>query len=375
MIYPILFLLCTLVFFLSSRTKGALRALLVGTGLFLPCFIAAVRDRTVGTDVMVYGWWTFRDAQMLGLKDFIDEYEGVSGIGFNLLSWIVSNSTHSFEVYLFTLQALTIVPFFLSLRFFRVERLWFGMLIYFLVFYLNSLNLMKQMIAVSICLYSVRFAFDKRPLPFFLLTVVAMSFHQTAIVNVLVYVVVRCVMNAGDRRPFLCREQIKILAVFVGIAFVFILSFGRDIVAALAFLKESYAYQANASSATVGTIAYVLMLDILIPFFVLSFGKSKEKAKKSQGYEGRGIFLSLGLLSLFGVMGLMLNAVAESLARFSFYGMSFIPNYFAAAEEYGVVGKRYRMLQLCLFSYFFVSQFVINGGAGAYPYSSLLLGV
>src|SRR5690606_15245298 len=62
-----------------------------------------------------------------------------------------------------------------------------GMLIYMLFFYQSSLNLIRIMLAASISFYNIKNIEERKLVPFLLLSLVAISFHTTAIVVVPFY--------------------------------------------------------------------------------------------------------------------------------------------------------------------------------------------
>lgn len=77
-------------------------------------------------------------------------------------------------------------------------------LLAFLAFgiFLASLDLLRQMMAISICAYSLEYVFEKKPLKFYLLVIVAAMFHYTAIFFSVVYFV-SAVMKKNRRNTIL----------------------------------------------------------------------------------------------------------------------------------------------------------------------------
>lgn len=168
--------------------------------LLIPCLIAGLRAETIGTDVLEYVKPLFLLADdnrtLAGYYD--DEwwrlwrYEGPGDFepGFAVLIWVVTRLTGSLSAVLFAIQALTIVPIYLALVHERGRSpVWFGMAVYYLLFFNSTLNLMRQWIAMAILLYALRFLDDKRPTRYLVAIVAAALFHKVALFGVLVLVV------------------------------------------------------------------------------------------------------------------------------------------------------------------------------------------
>lgn len=168
--------------------------------LLIPCIIAGLRSETVGTDVQVYvkpmvesaisasGFRAyFADFWFEKWRNlFVADYE----LGFSLVVFAVARVTRSLPVVLFVIQALTIVPFYAALaRTRKSEPLWLGMLVYFFFSYNTSLNLMRQWLAMAFLLLAFRMLLEKRPVLLTVFSLVALLFHYSAIIMVLIYLI------------------------------------------------------------------------------------------------------------------------------------------------------------------------------------------
>ena len=88
--YLIVFSLSVFLFWLSQKTKGSLCFILVACALLIPSLLAGFRDNSVGTDVMVYGYYSFRGALESGLQEYLISSASYHPLGFNLFSWVMA---------------------------------------------------------------------------------------------------------------------------------------------------------------------------------------------------------------------------------------------------------------------------------------------
>lgn len=357
--------------YLADHTKGLLNFILIAAALFLPCLFAGVRDDTVGTDVLTYGIWTFRAAEAQSLASFMQSYATISAPGFNLLSWFLARSG-SFELYLGAIQALTVCPIYLYARHRYPGCTWVAMAAYMLLLFPISLNAMKQMIAVSLCLLSYELIERKRFLLFALYVIaVSVFFHQTAFIFLIVYPVMRLMYDIGKGpSAFFGRGQRLAVAAIILLLFALMFVFGNRLIELLSPIKESYSYQANASGDRLNYSALVMTVTFVIIYFL----------NRPKGKAGTGLVREqeiLGIMCIVGSLAFQLNVIASSLLRFAYYLIGFVPLYASSLLK---GGKRAVSLVsvLILFAFlvlYFVQVYVINGGNAVYPYTSAILGV
>lgn len=371
MIYLVIIGLSVFLAYLSDHAKGALNVILVIAALFVPCLFAGVRDDTVGTDVITYGISTFQAAEARDLGLFMQSYMTISAPGFNLFSWLMAR-TGSFELYLGAIQALTICPIFLCARRRNPGCTWIAMAAYMLLLFPVSLNAMKQMIAVSLCLLSYGLIERKRALLFSLYVVaVAVLFHQTAFVFLIAYPIVRLMYGVGEgSHAFFGRAQRLAIAALIFFLFALAFVFGSRLIDLLSPIKESYSYQANASGDRLNYSALVMTVAFVSIYFL----------NRSKGNTGSGFVREqeiLGILCIVGSLAFQLNMIATSLLRFAYYLIAFVPLYASSLLR----GKKRAasvvsaFLLIAFLILYFVQVYVINGGNAVYPYTSAILGV
>lgn len=131
----------------------------MAVALLIPCALAGLRANSIGTDVSGYAEPLFNLARSSEtFEDFYDSgwfrvwrYQEVSGfeIGYVALVWISSKLFGSLQGLLFLSQLLTLLPIFITLLRRSRHYLFFGILVYLLLYFNMSLNMMRQWIAMA----------------------------------------------------------------------------------------------------------------------------------------------------------------------------------------------------------------------------------
>lgn len=201
--------------------------------LLIPCLIAGLRADTVGTDVLVYARPLYDLAEnSSSLSNYFDahwwsvwRYMGPADyeVGFSLLIWLSSVVGSSFSFTLFVIQAFTIFPIYLALT--RVRKsnsisISLGVLVYLLLYFNVSLNLMRQWMAMAFLLLAITYLLDRKQLQYFILSAVAFLFHTSAIlICLVVYVFWRYVYSSegGYARRVLITSTISLLIIVFGL--------------------------------------------------------------------------------------------------------------------------------------------------------------
>jgi len=130
--------------------------------------------------------------------DYIIDYTPISGYlepGFTALTLLCKNVFGTFQSLVVITTAINLV---LLLKFFknRIDNIPLG-LILFVVFegLIMSINLLRNTIAILIFVNALKYITERRPLPYFLLCALAMSFHLTAVLYFPMYFILRIKIN------------------------------------------------------------------------------------------------------------------------------------------------------------------------------------
>lgn len=198
MIYLITFFSSYLFLVLSEiKLKNCskyVKQLLIVIGIAIPVILAAARSMNVGTDVKVYGYSVFNTAVKSTRFSDMNYLRGWYQIelGYRAINFIISRFTDNLFWILGAIQLFINILVYQALKYFKNHvctefRISWGMLIFYLLFYNETLNLMRQSMALAIVLFTFRYIYQNKPVRYFIGVVLAMQFHVTAIVALLFY--------------------------------------------------------------------------------------------------------------------------------------------------------------------------------------------
>jgi hypothetical protein len=163
---------CALIESLCNLSQGS-KKILQSTVFIILVFQLGLRWET-GTDWIPY----FQNFKLKNVFVTPPDYARFE-YGYRLMVWIIKRFSNSYSVFLI-IHA--IIYYLLIFKSFRTYSPF--MFVSLMIFYSSSLGMMgsnRQMIALAICLYSLRYIIEKKTLYFFLFVFIAASFHITAI--------------------------------------------------------------------------------------------------------------------------------------------------------------------------------------------------
>lgn len=373
------FAISLLFFWFHDKTKGVLQGLFSVIGLTVPCMIAALRDKTIGTDIATYAANIFHDAS--AIPDWYSMSERwihgwlAQPTGYVIFTWVTAKIVNDFHFYLFMLQLITIVPFFFALKYFASNSMCLGMFYYFMLVYPPSLNIMKQTAAATLVFLSLVFCDKKNMIGFSLMMLLAFSFHQTAIIMVIIYPIYQQIVN--NRKQLVSSEtKLKIYAI-IFLLIVGISLFSNRLIALLPTIKGSYQFILDNSSTTnFNADSLVFVFLILVMDWFSNKGDVRKKAEMISNIKESNQLFLFELFTVVGFLSSELSMFADGLDRISVYGIVFTSLYF------GLVIKRKTSLDLSLLQIVFISftiihfiRFMLAGYGQLYPYTSSLLGI
>ena len=368
------FAVVALIAWAADRCRGALRVVLLTASTTPLLALAALRETTVGTDVMSYALYECDYAAAQSFAEYFPRALTTHGLGFTLVSWMTCHlSGGQLQLLLFALQALTVAPVIITLARLTRSATWVGMLIYCLVLFPFSLNGMKQAIAAAFICAAVIPALRRSPRGFLLLVVLGVVFHQTAIIGLAVYPALHLMEASNSARAFFGRYQMPILIVAVIAALGIVRVYGAELVSLLAFLKDSYAYQVDhlgQGDVNLAFGALLLALVVLSAWFRLSREREPLPDIATALVAGAGVNrlpLNLTVITGMGCLLGQLDTISATLGRLGWYGIVFLPVVAVAHGQYSKKrGFNGALLLVCLA--FFVTRTMWLGMDQIYPY-------
>lgn len=211
-VYIIGFIISLFLFYYAEKRKfsGQEAKTCIFFAILIPCLIAGLRSKAIGTDLETYVEPLFQAAERSKtLRAYLDtgyslrgwDYTAVADfeIGFTLLIFGIQKLFGDMQVLLFVIQALTIIPIYLGLRAFgKTQPVWLGMAVYFLMFFNYSLNMMRQWIAMAWLFYAFHFLMQDKYRKYFIVLAFALLFHATAILGLAIVAIYRLVARENS---------------------------------------------------------------------------------------------------------------------------------------------------------------------------------
>lgn len=170
-----------------GRNTSSPKAFRVLVLFLLMAFFAVFRAPTVGGDLEYYIPHFEEICQLKGLGGLFDLKVSNFEPGYTLFCWGLSRITRSIFVFLALTGLISLIgPFSLCKRYSPWP--FFSILLYILLgFYTNSFNNVRQSMALSIIFLAIPYIFRRKFFRFLLLTLLAGSFHASALFFIVAY--------------------------------------------------------------------------------------------------------------------------------------------------------------------------------------------
>lgn len=178
----------------SNKVRKNFSYIISFIGLLFPIFLAGLRSVGVGTDTKGYVSFLFEIADKSSsfneyLNSFVYTNFQLKSVknwefGYNLLIYITAKLSSSIQFTFFVTQFIIIVFVYFGIK--LIEGVFsrsFSLLLFYLLFYGTTLNLMRQWIAISIIFYGFHFLQKRKPVFYILTCILAIMFHNSAIIG------------------------------------------------------------------------------------------------------------------------------------------------------------------------------------------------
>lgn len=289
MIYLSCFFISVMLFRISEiKRLTKFRGVLIAIAIILPCVVAGMRSNEVGTDTAGYPMRLFLIAERTEffqyqwstfLHGWDYEYVYSMGVGYSTFIYIVANLFHDFRMVLFCTELLIVFCVYKAVKIFRKnENVWIGMLVFFLLFYNVTLNMMRQWMAMAMLLLSFVYLVSNKKRLTILFAVLAVLFHKTAVCGFVVHLIYVMLerRSVSEEDTFNRIKYKRIVSIFI-CAVLIVLVFEMDTIRYLIDLvgfSEYSAYFAGQVSFSVGRFLVDLPAILLLIF---NWKKVREK--------------------------------------------------------------------------------------------------
>lgn len=370
--YIITFITAPILLELSAeKTNYRFRRCLILLSILILCFLGTFRDISIGTDVLVYQLSFFNKARVS--NNFLEFCKVISNYSkdymYLALTYICARISGDIHLFFFTIELVTLVPIYYVLWNDRGKyNSGIALLAYCLLFYVESFNVVRQILAVSYSFLGL-FFLNKNKKIGYLVIAISFFFHSSAILTIFIpglYLITK-MKNRKSRQIiilFICVPLVA-LAFNYGTMINLFIKFG---LIPIKYLKEDYmsntSFDLPLVHVVVCTIAVLLAA---VPCFLqnrYSFVARNHKETASNDF-----MLFTSLITIIIVIVSSLNPV---MIRVSWYFEIYNILIFASGYKILKKTKHNRILyNLCVFSILLLAwiyNYVIVGNAKVFPY-------
>lgn len=305
-IYIIAFIIAFILLYISEKMakKGKKVLIFEILSIGLLAFVAAIRDETIGTDVLIYVKPVFQLCNQLGFGRINDIWYNVE-IGYKIFNCIIALFTSKISIYLFFQQVFILGFAYLGIKGIYKKNYSFVYLIYLLIFYNRSLNIVRQAMAISLCIYSLKFLLENKNFKFILIVLLAFLFHKTALVFLLAIIIYKLYKKNAKYVYYMA-----IFIIIVGLIFIFLFPECIKLMTSIGIMSTDYLYYLDNYVDDIGTISsFELLLDITYIVEYIIFNKLRKKENSSFYF----------ILALIDVICLIISTKYTAANRFGMY--------------------------------------------------------
>lgn len=370
MIYLIMFGVSSVLFYLGMKSRNSIsRKLFFFSAILAPSILAGCRDYSIGTDVLVYGNPWFEIAtKAKGFEWYVD-YATNSDIGalYAVMNYVVARFTQDPHWFYFVLSFLSTLFVFLAVYEYREDiNVPFAMFVYYCFFYNQSLNLLRQTMALVVLLWGIKFIRNQQWIRYGIIVVIAMQFHVTAIMGV-VMPVIYIISNSKLKKIWNCLLIVGCLVVMAGFPTILNLLIQKGI------LSSRFSFYILEQQRG-GGIARVFLF--CIPILIQLFLCNKYRIEKTAEWN----FLSLCtiILALMSLLAFRMTYIIRQAYYFDMYMVIFIPMMArklkitdrSLSQKY-YINYTYVINVLYLITYW-VIIYAVRGSGETYPYKFMV---
>lgn len=188
MIYVVTFSLAAMIVAMrrefSLKVKGHEKKITIG--LLLSCILlaalAGLRAELIGTDIKTYVLYTFTKVQKFSVISEVKENVQFE-LFYEMLAYIVSRFTNDVHWFHFATEMIICGGTIIFISKFK-DKAWMALslLCFCFLYYNQTLNLMRQWIAMGICMIAYRYMVDKKWVPCLFFASLSVLFHSSAVI-------------------------------------------------------------------------------------------------------------------------------------------------------------------------------------------------
>lgn len=359
-LYILVFLVSTIFIYASGNKRYSkhLSFVFAVVGITIPAIMAGIRYG-VGLDYSVY-LEIYNGSVARPLGDILIK-SGGSEVLFEALANVTGAIFHN-PIPFFTLYSmLTLGFFYAGIAKMRVRYPWLLYLLFVLVIFPMSLNIMRQALAISLVFFAISLVLNKQKIKGYFAILFAMTSHLSAVIAI--PLVLMSSLWLRMRNKLSSARGIFIKYVF------FIFSFGLVFYLSIPVLlsggndKYSDLYGAGGYYSESEASFSRIIIKLLIVAIIIAFASRLRKVVRNFDVVLLFALAEVMLLAL-AVTSAPISRIALYLSPFSLVILSSMPAIFTSGWS-----RRLAVIGVILFGLlYFVGLFYIGGGSGIFPY-------
>lgn len=377
-IYILCFIVSSFCIWQSEIVKSKkIKILFEVLGILIICTLAGLRSDEIGTDVGIYCKPLYEQAETsTSFRDYlskrvtnsriVSDYE----IGFITLVFLCAKIFENFQILLFAIQLLIVVPIFKGIKIISKKennRIWLSMLIFYCMFYNVSLNLMRQFIAIGFIFLGTANLIsneNKKNIKFVICLLIGFLFHSSALMGLLIYALYK-VINHSYKKVRIGNINIplkQIATVLISITGIFLLINNNILVTILNLFDMQYYTRYIEGNVSFLTSTVFKLLPVI---FLFAFSNKKELKNKNNNYY---FYILLFLYSVIVDQFTSVNVFAARIAFvFAIFNIiSFSEMVYSLKRNVNIkVAKTFIFIYISAYWYYY---FVYEGGHETIPY-------
>ncbi len=286
MIYLICFLVSTLFAYFARKTKN--RSMCVMLSIFsimTTVLLAGFRAVTVGIDTSNYyaGSWTtimrFTDMPFgRMISTFMSSYKDEIGFLYGIILGVTAKYTGNFNVFLTVVHLIIITGIYIGFfRFRDIIPSEFGLFVFYLLYYGNSLNIFRQYLAMAVLFAFAKDIFEKRYIRYFIVVVISTLLHSTGFLGILPMVIHLALYSSKSEESTLFKKALVCLLI-IGGTVAFLPLFEYLVSSGILGSRWNYYLEAEEASSYKLSFMFILVELVAIGIFITGYVKRNYKA-------------------------------------------------------------------------------------------------
>lgn len=332
--------------------------------------LAGIRSYSIGTDITTYGNWMFYAARReANLITYLKGYPEIDLL-YSVLTFFVARFTNS-PHWLYFIVGLLIYGFTMNglIKYNGQISICVAWLCFLFLFYGDTLNALRQSIAMAIVFWGFHFAIEKKYWKYFVVTGIALLFHNTAIISFGIFVIY-CLL--------LKRDTIYTRVIIVTGTLLLLIVYGEllQLLINLGILNDRFTrYVSSGVGFQLNPFLLRLPILIIILIYYNRFSKAEYGSVKKLDDVSESSFLII--LLIIEIITAQMRAILPALYRISFYFGYYKIVAYGRLQKILVRNERVFIggILVAYLIVLWVYQNVIQGNNEIYPFMSDVLGI